>query len=139
MLELIGYDRRYDRVAAYLLGDVIVVENLRLALDLWRRTRTDKTFGHTRWRSDRSTRRGNRRFTRVGPGRRAIPENGRCASWKRWWPVWRWTIKPLWPATLATSRFWLRFSKTVEELTAADSSQRDGVVGPRQGRRPVAA
>ena len=44
MLELIGYDRRYDRVAAYLLGDVIVVENLRLALDLWRRTRTDKTL-----------------------------------------------------------------------------------------------
>jgi chromosome segregation protein len=44
MLELIGYDRRYDRVAAYLLGDVVVVENLRSALDLWRRTRTDKTL-----------------------------------------------------------------------------------------------
>jgi hypothetical protein len=44
MLELIGYDRRYDRVAAYLLGDVVVVENLRSALDLWRRTHTDKTL-----------------------------------------------------------------------------------------------
>jgi len=44
MLELIGYDRRYDRVAAYLLGDVVVVENLRAALDLWRRTHTDKTL-----------------------------------------------------------------------------------------------
>jgi chromosome segregation protein len=44
MLELIGYDRRYDRVAAYLLGDVVVVENLRAALDLWRRTQTDKTL-----------------------------------------------------------------------------------------------
>ena len=44
MLELIGYDRRYDRVADYLLGDVIVVENLRSALDLWRRTHTDKTL-----------------------------------------------------------------------------------------------
>ena len=44
MLELIGYDRQYDRVAAYLLGDVVVVENLRSALDLWRRTHTDKTL-----------------------------------------------------------------------------------------------
>ena len=44
MLELIGYDRRYDRVAAYLLGDVVVVENLRSALELWRRTHTDKTL-----------------------------------------------------------------------------------------------
>jgi chromosome segregation protein len=44
MLELIGYDRQYDRVAAYLLGDVVVVEDLRSALDLWRRTHTDKTL-----------------------------------------------------------------------------------------------
>ncbi|MGA7740742.1 MAG: chromosome segregation protein SMC [Polyangia bacterium] len=44
MLELIGYDRRYDRVAAYLLGDVVVVEDLRSALELWRRTHTDKTL-----------------------------------------------------------------------------------------------
>ena len=44
MLELIGYDRQYDRVASYLLGDVVVVENLRSALELWRRTRTDKTL-----------------------------------------------------------------------------------------------
>jgi chromosome segregation protein len=44
MLELIGYDRQYDRVAAYLLGDVVVVENLRSALELWRRTHTDKTL-----------------------------------------------------------------------------------------------
>jgi chromosome segregation protein len=44
MLELIGYDRRYDRVAAYLLGDVLVVENLQSALELWRQTRTDKTL-----------------------------------------------------------------------------------------------
>ena len=44
MLELIGYDRQYDRVAAYLLGDVVVVENLHAALDLWRRTHTDKTL-----------------------------------------------------------------------------------------------
>ena len=44
MLELIGYDRQYARVAAYLLGDVIVVENLRKALELWRETATDKTI-----------------------------------------------------------------------------------------------
>jgi chromosome segregation protein len=44
MLELIGYDRQYDRVAAYLLGDVVVVEDLRSALDLWRQTHTDKTL-----------------------------------------------------------------------------------------------
>ena len=44
MLELIGYDRQYDRVAAYLLGDVVVVDNLRSALELWRRTHTDKTL-----------------------------------------------------------------------------------------------
>lgn len=44
MLELIGYDRQYDRVAAYLLGDVVVVDDLRSALELWRRTHTDKTL-----------------------------------------------------------------------------------------------
>ena len=44
MLELIGFDRQYDRVAAYLLGDVLVVEDLRRALELWRETRTDKTI-----------------------------------------------------------------------------------------------
>jgi chromosome segregation protein len=44
MLELIGYDRQYDRVAAYLLGDVVVVEDLRKALALWRETRSDKTI-----------------------------------------------------------------------------------------------
>jgi chromosome segregation protein len=44
MLELIGFDRHYDRVAAYLLGDIIVVEDLRKALDLWRHTKTRKTL-----------------------------------------------------------------------------------------------
>ena len=44
MLELIGYDRQYDSVASYLLGDVLVVENLRQALELWRQSRTDKTI-----------------------------------------------------------------------------------------------
>ncbi|HXU06562.1 MAG TPA: hypothetical protein VN903_36655, partial [Polyangia bacterium] len=44
MLELIGYDRQYDEVAAYLLGDVLVVEDLERALSLWRETRTSKTI-----------------------------------------------------------------------------------------------
>jgi chromosome segregation protein len=44
MLELIGFDRHYDRVAAYLLGDVVVVEDLPKALELWRHTRTRKTM-----------------------------------------------------------------------------------------------
>ncbi len=44
ILELIGYDRRYDKVATHLLGDVLVVENLHRALDLWRETKTDKTI-----------------------------------------------------------------------------------------------
>ncbi len=44
MLELIGFDRHYDRIASYLLGDVIVVEDLRKALDLWRQTKTEKTL-----------------------------------------------------------------------------------------------
>jgi chromosome segregation protein len=44
MLELIGFDRHYDRVASYLLGDVVVVEDLRKALDLWRQTKTRKTL-----------------------------------------------------------------------------------------------
>ncbi len=44
MLELIGYDRSYGSVANYLLGDVVVVEDLRRALELWRETRTDKTI-----------------------------------------------------------------------------------------------
>jgi len=44
MLELIGYDRQYDEVAAHLLGDVLVVEDLERALALWRQTRTDKTI-----------------------------------------------------------------------------------------------
>jgi len=44
MLELIGYDRKYDEIAAYLLGDVVVVEDLERALALWRETRTEKTI-----------------------------------------------------------------------------------------------
>jgi chromosome segregation protein len=44
MLDLIGYDRKYDAVATYLLGDVLVVEDLEKALTLWRETRTDKTI-----------------------------------------------------------------------------------------------
>jgi chromosome segregation protein len=44
MLELIGYDRQYDEVAAYLLGDVLVVEDLERALALWRETHTSKTI-----------------------------------------------------------------------------------------------
>jgi chromosome segregation protein len=44
ILELIGYDRQYDAVADYLLGDVLVVENLNKAIALWRETRTDKTI-----------------------------------------------------------------------------------------------
>ncbi|MEA2699177.1 MAG: chromosome segregation protein [Myxococcales bacterium] len=44
ILELIGYDRQYDKVASYLLGDVLVVENLQKAIELWRETKTDKTI-----------------------------------------------------------------------------------------------
>jgi len=44
LLDLIGYDRHYDKVATYLLGDVLVVENLQRALELWRETRTTKTI-----------------------------------------------------------------------------------------------
>ncbi|HVU49309.1 MAG TPA: AAA family ATPase, partial [Polyangia bacterium] len=44
LLDLIGYDRQYDKIAAYLLGDVVVVENLRRALELWRETQTTKTI-----------------------------------------------------------------------------------------------
>ncbi|HLK88832.1 MAG TPA: chromosome segregation protein SMC [Polyangia bacterium] len=44
MLNLINYDRKYDAVATYLLGDVLVVEDLERALALWRETRTNKTI-----------------------------------------------------------------------------------------------
>ncbi len=44
LLDLIGYDRQYDRVANYLLGDVLVVENLTRALELWGQTQTTKTI-----------------------------------------------------------------------------------------------
>ena len=44
LLDLIGYDRHFDKVATYLLGDVLVVENLARALELWRETRTTKTI-----------------------------------------------------------------------------------------------
>jgi chromosome segregation protein len=44
LLDLIGYDRQYDRVATFLLGDVLVVENLARALTLWRQTKTTKTI-----------------------------------------------------------------------------------------------
>jgi chromosome segregation protein len=44
ILELIGYDRQYDAVASYLLGDVLVVEDLKQAIALWRETKTDKTI-----------------------------------------------------------------------------------------------
>jgi len=35
ILELMGYDRAYDRVAEYLLGDVLVVDDLPRALQVW--------------------------------------------------------------------------------------------------------
>ena len=35
ILELMGYDQAYDRVAEYLLGDVLVVEDLPRALAVW--------------------------------------------------------------------------------------------------------
>jgi chromosome segregation protein len=44
ILDLIGYDRQYDAVVTYLLGDVLVVEDLQKAITLWRETRTDKTI-----------------------------------------------------------------------------------------------
>jgi chromosome segregation protein len=44
LLDLIGYDRQYDKIASYLMGDVVVVENLRRALELWRETKTTKTI-----------------------------------------------------------------------------------------------
>jgi chromosome segregation protein len=44
ILDLIGYDRRYNDVAAYLLGDVLVVEDLKRAIALWRETKTNKTI-----------------------------------------------------------------------------------------------
>jgi len=44
LLDLIGYDRHFDRVANFLLGDVVVVENLKRALELWRETQTTKTI-----------------------------------------------------------------------------------------------
>jgi chromosome segregation protein len=44
ILDLIGYDRQYDKIASYLLGDVLVVDDLRRALALWRDTKTTKTI-----------------------------------------------------------------------------------------------
>jgi chromosome segregation protein len=44
MLQLIGFDRHYDSIANYLLGDVVVVENLGKAIELWQQTKTDKTL-----------------------------------------------------------------------------------------------
>ena len=44
MLDLIGFDRQYGEVATYLLGDVLVVEDLERALALWRETKTNKTI-----------------------------------------------------------------------------------------------
>ena len=44
MLDLIGFDHQYGEVATYLLGDVLVVEDLERALELWRETKTNKTI-----------------------------------------------------------------------------------------------
>lgn len=44
LLELVGYDRQYDKVASYLLGDVIVVDTLDRALGLWREQKTKATL-----------------------------------------------------------------------------------------------
>ncbi|HVZ87596.1 MAG TPA: chromosome segregation protein SMC [Polyangia bacterium] len=44
LLDLISYDQKYGAVATFLLGDVLVVEDLERALSLWRETRTDKTI-----------------------------------------------------------------------------------------------
>jgi chromosome segregation protein len=44
ILELIGYNRDYDRVADYLLGDVLVVEDLPRALSVWKTSATSRTI-----------------------------------------------------------------------------------------------
>src|SRR5205085_2244744 len=36
LLELVGFDRSYDRVATYLFGDVVLVDDLTHALALWK-------------------------------------------------------------------------------------------------------
>jgi chromosome segregation protein len=44
LLELVGYDRQYDKVAAYLLGDVVVVDTIENALALWKQERPQVTL-----------------------------------------------------------------------------------------------
>ena len=65
---------QYDEVATYLLGDVLVVEDLERALALWRETQTDEDHRHARRRGDRSAGRRHRRLARVGAGGRARAE-----------------------------------------------------------------
>jgi chromosome segregation protein len=44
MLSLIDYDRSYESIAGHLLGDVVVVEDLPRALELWRSNGHQKTL-----------------------------------------------------------------------------------------------
>jgi chromosome segregation protein len=44
MLSLIDYDRAYEPIAGHLLGDVVVVEDLSRALELWRSNGHGKTL-----------------------------------------------------------------------------------------------
>ena len=62
MLELIGYDRQYDEVASYLLGDVLVVEDLERALTLVARHAHHQDHRHARRRGHRSAGRGHGRL-----------------------------------------------------------------------------
>ncbi len=68
MLELIGYDRAYHRVAVYLLGDVVVCEDLKTALAPVADGPDRQDHRHARGRGHRSPRRRHRWLTRVRGG-----------------------------------------------------------------------
>ena len=108
MLELIGYDRQYDRVAAYLLGDVLVVEDLRRALELWRETRTDKTIVTLDGEVIDPQRRGHRRLARVARWPACSARSARSASSRRSWRASTPTYEAALERHVAPSSSWRR-------------------------------
>ena len=76
MLDLISYDRKYGEVATYLLGDVLVVQDLERALALWRETKTNKTIVTLEGEVIDPHGVGHRRLAGVGAGGRARAEAG---------------------------------------------------------------
>ena len=95
MMALVGFDGEYDKVADYLLGDVLVVDTMETALSVWKaaKTRQDLVTLDGEVLDPQGVVTGGRRRTRA---RVFCLKSGKSVSWRRWCQSWRRTPKRRW-------------------------------------------